>query len=759
MANLLAHHNPKPENAAKAPYNFVPLPDQIVTVDPAKLPDQDRYYPDRHTGQIVCRLTTASPLYVRAALEWDEFVQSLEGKSFKNKPEFFYTFDRLRPAIPGSSLRGMLRGVLEIASYSKVQDVTDRRLVYRAVGDTTEHGNRYRDRLMHDDGQGEEDGKRYHLYTPLMQAGYMEKDAADEWVIRPAKRINGTTFARISERSTPTNLARWHNCKNASEIWVQPGPYEYQKVRGGFIRVKYARILRAAATQEKDLVRAVVARSGWMANKRTEAVIFEPDPNAKVIALDDDLIRDYRDHYEDINTQQSIHGGRRTSLLDAKNGVLEEHQPVFYLIENGKVVAFSHTMMMRLPYRKPLNEFVPPELRREGDLDLAEAIFGYSKSTGEGKQRAYAGRVFVSDAQLAHDQPPSDIWLSAEPVTPKILGSPKPTTFQHYLTQQNPDPIPLPGKKAAGGGQRTEMRLTDYANKTPDDTVLRGTKLYWHKGNASLEQIKEDKSVPKDDKQHTQMRPVKEGVAFEFTIRFENLNEVELGALLWVLDVAQNDAYRLKLGMGKPLGLGAVKIESTLHLEDRMDRYAHLLSSGNWTNGQPQADVREKVIGSFEALVVKRLGSRDVKSFGDIERIKMLLTMLRWPGPKPEETRYLEIEPRDADGHKLDNEYKGRPVLPNPLGLKVAVPASTRTVQVIAKAIPPGYQRGVVKDFELGPNRSFGYILPAGGGAEVFVHKNNLAAGLKTLSEGQRVIFRVGKSEKGPQAVDVQLDE
>ena len=89
------------------------------------------------------------------------------------------------------------------------------------------------------------------------------------------------------------------------------------------------------------------------------------------------------------------------------------------------------------------------------------------------------------------------------------------------------------------------MKLTDYASKTPDETVLRGTKLYWHKGNASLEQIKEDKSVPEGDKQHTRMRPVKADVAFEFTIRFENLSDAELGALLWVLDVAQNDAYRL----------------------------------------------------------------------------------------------------------------------------------------------------------------------------------------------------------------------
>lgn len=760
MASLPRHQNPKPEYAAKAPYNFVPLPDQIITVDPASLPDQDRYYPDRHTGQIVCRLTTASPLYVRAALEWDEFVKSQNGQDFKNKPEFFYAADRLRPAIPGSSLRGMLRGVVEIASYGKVQDVTDRRLVYRAVGegDQTDHGRRYRERLMHKDAENRDDGKPHHYFTPLMLAGYMEKDDSGDWWVRPAQVVNGSTFARVSHKQIATLLDKMEPSHNTAALWVRVGPNEYQKRREGLINIKYPRVTESSETPRPDMVKAYVVRSGWMSKKASEAVVFERDERATALPIDDDLIRDYRDHFEDIYINQVKHGRSIKIPLLGKEGVLKHLQPVFYLVENGKVVAFSHTMMMRLPYRKPLNEFIPTELRRESDLDLAEAIFGYTKSTGEGKRRAYAGRVFVSDAQLAHDQPLGDIWLSPEPVTPRILGSPKPTTFQHYLTQQNPNPIELPNRRAAGGGQRTEMKLTDYASKTPDETVLRGTKLYWHKGNAGLDQIAEDKTAPKGDKQHTQIQPVKAGVAFEFAIRLENLSDAELGALLWVLDVAQTDAYRLKLGMGKPLGLGAVKIESTLQLADRQERYAHLLSGSAWADGQPQADVHEKAIGAFESLVVTRLGLKNVKTFGDIERIKMLLTMLSWPGPKPEETRYLEIEHKDAQGQKV-NEYKGRPVLPNPLGLKVNAPMSTRSVPIVARTVPPNYERGTVKNFGLGNSRSFGYIVPARGGKDVFVHTNDLADGLTTLQPGQRVAYRVEPSDKGPQAKDVRLDE
>jgi hypothetical protein len=69
-------------------------------------------------------------------------------------------------------------------------------------------------------------------------------------------------------------------------------------------------------------------------------------------------------------------------------------------------------MMMRLPYLHTPIDFVPEDLRREEDLDLAEAIFGYTKSRGEGKARAYASRVFVGDALLEPGQ--SNIWWSDE---------------------------------------------------------------------------------------------------------------------------------------------------------------------------------------------------------------------------------------------------------------------------------------------------------------------------------------------------------
>src|SRR5438045_3783569 len=109
------HRNPRPDRAARAPYNFVPLPEMVVKMD--DLPDQDRYAPQRHSGFFEVTLTTLSPLYVRCPLVLEEFLRQEQGRDaglpfadqVKNTPDFFYTHDREQPVIPGSSLRGMLR--------------------------------------------------------------------------------------------------------------------------------------------------------------------------------------------------------------------------------------------------------------------------------------------------------------------------------------------------------------------------------------------------------------------------------------------------------------------------------------------------------------------------------------------------------------------------------------------------------------------------------------------------------------------------
>lgn len=63
--------------------------------------------------------------------------------------------------------------------------------------------------------------------------------------------------------------------------------------------------------------------------------------------------------------------------------------------------------------------------------------------------------------------------------------------------------------------------------------------------------------------------------------------------------------------------------------------------------------------------------------------------------------------------------------------------------------------QGTVKWFN--PDKGFGFIEPADGGEDLFVHFSSIEmTGYKSLDEGQKVEFEVTQGQKGPQASDVR---
>ena len=72
-----------------------------------------------------------------------------------------------------------------------------------------------------------------------------------------------------------------------------------------------------------------------------------------------------------------------------------------------------------------------------------------------------------------------------------------------------------------------------------------------------------------------------------------------------------------------------------------------------------------------------------------------------------------------------------------------------------AKPCPSGstLHEGVVRFFS--EQRGYGFITPANGGEEVFVH--HTALGTLTIKENDRVVFEVTTGRNGPVAVNIKL--
>jgi cold shock protein len=63
---------------------------------------------------------------------------------------------------------------------------------------------------------------------------------------------------------------------------------------------------------------------------------------------------------------------------------------------------------------------------------------------------------------------------------------------------------------------------------------------------------------------------------------------------------------------------------------------------------------------------------------------------------------------------------------------------------------------GTVKWFS--DAKGYGFVTPADGGKDVFVHHSNIAGnGFKTLAEGAKVEFEPAEGDKGPEARNVVL--
>jgi RAMP superfamily len=243
---------------------------------------------------------------------------------------------------------------------------------------------------------------------------------------------------------------------------------------------------------------------------------------------------------------------------------------------SGQVEHLAMAAIWRVAGGGPLAKRVPDAVRAcqdPGHLCLSCRLFGSAdtadgESGREAEQRSYAGHVRMGDAVAEG--------VTTEAVRLAPLGAPRPGAGQFYLqvndTRPASDETVLPA--AYWGSERDEG----------GSRLVRGRKFYWN-GDPGAQQPPRHvaREAQRNEAMTGQRQLVPVGTVFRQTIAFDNVPKAELASLLLTLlpglilprteGLASAD-YRLRLGGGKPFGLGSASVSVTdLWWQEARHRY------------------------------------------------------------------------------------------------------------------------------------------------------------------------------------------
>lgn len=407
---------------------------------------------------------------------------------------------------------------------------------------------------------------------------------------------------------------------------------QFQSVKKVDVQKNLGRPLRDFSYQSEPKGNGFFIASGPMAGKMRDWHIFAPDHHANPVPVPRDSIEDYKKDTKDASSARTGTAKQLdllTWLKEGCNGVrFPNGIPIFYTVREGGYVSFGHTALFRIAFEKTLGDHVDEAHKNPSLIDVTENLFGrIEKSAKKDELPAFAGKVFIHDAILTGEQ-----HQLAE--TELLLAGPRLTSFQHYLVQL---------KHNKNGKFHWDK-----------DIFIRGTKLYWHQnvgtpvtGNGNQNML-------------TKITPLNSGSTFQFQLRFENLTDFELGALLTAIKLKEGLAH--KIGMGKPYGYGSVKFKKIkLALLQPKQRYRTIFNEDNFNLGMEDQPFEEHATftDSFQNSVFEAVGQNEkvqAKHFWELYRMRQLAALMTFSKDQQISDKYSYM------GHP--REYKDRKPLP-----------------------------------------------------------------------------------------------
>ena len=204
-------------------------------------------------------------------------------------------------------------------------------------------------------------------------------------------------------------------------------------------------------------------------------------------------------------------------------------------------------------------------------------LFGHLGSNNDSQ----GSRIRFTDLYVT-DKKEAKAYYLCDKKTLQSLGGPKLGNTEFYL------------KKPDGATFWTYDYTVRNGRINVEPGELRGRKYYWHSRDGRIIEAEASKL-------NKTVRPVKTGIKFGGKLYFEGISQKQLKQLIWLLN-SGNENLGLKLGSGKPLGLGSISCnvvqtkERKIKVENGMLEYVEVPVDMNVTyeNAEFSSSVREE---------------------------------------------------------------------------------------------------------------------------------------------------------------------
>ncbi len=577
------------------PYNFIPTPRRPEPGTPLGDCGPDGparhgwYHADRYSGRLTVRCTARTPLLIPDAVpELDDPENNSTHKRYRTRvgPEG-------RPLLPTSSVRGMLRSAYEAVTNSRYgifqgHDAPLARRMKPNVGRALVPFGAFEQKgeliiaLLSGTSTIGDHGPQGPLYAAWIRQ-YATRHGASYIDQPPRGRIAGNAVRVGPNEDIPEHGDKVHAI-------VERRRYERGRLRFTYWDVS------AMAKKAADLPQVALNDDrrrviGWvcvthqnMDRKHDERLFFyEPQSPPRAVVANENNKRQWRDlirNYQSIERRgtgpdtmdyarwsRHIVGGKaETELSSGTLGYARVRRVGSNKYEILELYPVSISRELHGdPPRNLLHTSLHPAESLE-ELSPADRVFGWV-SQGGAKQ-AYRGNLRIGAVRCRTS--PQEAIESHDPegVALTILGAPKPQQARFYVGRdpdrpshmRDPDRL----EYRVGRGVALRGRKTYPTQQAlPDDYWEDPTQWGPRRRNGptryqEFRQPEQDGKVRRDDQNRSVLDWIRPGTEFEFDIDISNLDAVELGALLWLLEMPDGQFHRL--GGGKPLGFGCVSL-------------------------------------------------------------------------------------------------------------------------------------------------------------------------------------------------------